>query len=324
MELKAIKAKNSIKILYIMGYGRSGSTITDILLHQHPETFSVGALNNIYQWFIRDELCACGETVNHCSFWNDVTQQAGITSQIKDLAPPLKLQSLVEDIWHFRSLLQGKLDASQTKKYAHAMEALFSSIADVGNTTVIIDSSKSTRDCTGRALALHRHTNLDIKVLHLIRDGRGVAWSAMKSAGSEERKRLINLPFFNFIRTTLSWTLVNWLARITIKALPSESVMTLKYEDLCANPASALKRVGDFVTLDFQAVSDDVLQGKELAISHNLGGNRVRFTKKLTFRPDETWPDTMPLFYQRLFWMISGWLATQLGYLKYNNDKTKT
>jgi hypothetical protein len=59
-----------VKVLYIAGSGRSGSTILDNTLGQIDGFFSVGELRYIWErGLIEDRLCGCGERVHQCPFW---------------------------------------------------------------------------------------------------------------------------------------------------------------------------------------------------------------------------------------------------------------
>jgi len=56
------------KILYIVGAGRSGSTILDIALGNSPEICSSGELVRLPErGWLDDQYCACGERVKRCA-----------------------------------------------------------------------------------------------------------------------------------------------------------------------------------------------------------------------------------------------------------------
>src|SRR5262245_54968891 len=57
--------------LYIMGRGRSGSTILDILLGNSSQIESVGELVFALSRADRDR-CSCGLMLSHCFFWRQV------------------------------------------------------------------------------------------------------------------------------------------------------------------------------------------------------------------------------------------------------------
>ena len=66
----------TIKVLYIGGYGRSGSTLLDRLLGQMQGFHSVGEMWNIWQkCFIENQLCGCGKPFQECDFWSAVVEE---------------------------------------------------------------------------------------------------------------------------------------------------------------------------------------------------------------------------------------------------------
>ena len=55
------------KIIYVTGYGRSGSTLLDMMLGSDPDTFGAGEMSTIcrHVW-PNDEFCACHARVRAC------------------------------------------------------------------------------------------------------------------------------------------------------------------------------------------------------------------------------------------------------------------
>jgi hypothetical protein len=303
-------ANKPITVVYVMGYGRSGSTITDILLNSHPDIISVGALNNVYQWMLEHEACACGEELVNCSFWSDVVERhigypATDSKFMAQVHKMLRCQDSVERMRQYASVLFNKVSQIRKVNYREQMNDLLINIAETSGKHIVVDSSKSTRDCTGRPLALYRYSDVNIKVIHLVRDGRGVAWSAMKCAGSGERKRISELKLYNFMRTSLSWMITNFLALMTKWKLDDDHYMLLRYEDLCESPESELNRIGEFVGIDITRIKDHLVKGEKLDVGHNLGGNRVRFSRSVSFNPDVKWKSDMPMHYKLFFWVLA-------------------
>ena len=59
-----------LHVVYVMGVGRSGSTLLDIALGSHPRVESVGELKNLVRGGWRENgYCACGSRVQECDFW---------------------------------------------------------------------------------------------------------------------------------------------------------------------------------------------------------------------------------------------------------------
>ena len=53
-----------LKVLFIIGRGRSGSTILDNLLGQQEGYLSLGQVNGVWGKSLRGELCGCGEPLS--------------------------------------------------------------------------------------------------------------------------------------------------------------------------------------------------------------------------------------------------------------------
>src|SRR5690625_654505 len=124
-----------MRIIYISGYGRSGSTILEMSLSQHFYAFGCGELCNLFQSLIHNEHCECGEPIEICSFWSSVLQD--LTDGIKD----------DREEWHKitrkgERLCRGKEDLAV---WSHLWRNVLRSISKKSGCDTIIDSSKTTR-----------------------------------------------------------------------------------------------------------------------------------------------------------------------------------
>ena len=298
-------------LVYILGYGRSGSTILDIILAQHEDVVSSGALNNVYDWLEQDLCCACSEPVSRCTFWSRVLAGTSL-DQESVRSTRSRLQASVEGLGGFWRLLLGLNGESRRAAYRTATELLLRRIASVGGGSHVVDSSKGTRDCTGRALAIARYTDVPVRVIFLVRDVRGVVWSAMKGSGSQERPRSGGATI-NYVRSSLSWMLTNLLALVSEHALGPDRVMRLRYEDLCQDSEEMLAAMGDFLGIDYSGVSQRIAQQEPLWPGHQIGGNRVRFNRGIVFRPDRDWWTGLSRLHRSL--LVFAWpVMRSLGY----------
>ena len=60
-------------VLYLMGMGRSGSTLLDILVGSHPDAVGTGELASLVgAGWSHAERCACGLPASECPFWSVV------------------------------------------------------------------------------------------------------------------------------------------------------------------------------------------------------------------------------------------------------------
>jgi hypothetical protein len=87
-----------LKLIYITGYGRSGSTILDILLGQHEEIFGMGELSTMcrHVW-LNNEYCACGARIQACAVWASV--MSDWLSNGIEIKEHLALQKQVEPLY---------------------------------------------------------------------------------------------------------------------------------------------------------------------------------------------------------------------------------
>src|SRR6185312_6340404 len=169
-----------LRVIYIAGDGRSGSTLLDRLIGAYPGVFSCGELGNLLQSTASSEqLCACGDRAQACGFWHEVLRRWSV--MVPDFTER-EYRGLQRRYERLRHLLHPHHDQALTlddprfARYAEYTGALFNAIADLSGATVIVDSSKS----PARALALSRIPGLEVRMLHLVRDVRGVAYSLRK------------------------------------------------------------------------------------------------------------------------------------------------
>ena len=66
-----------LRVIYLGGLGRSGSTLVERLLAELPGVCSVGEVVHLWQrGVVEDERCGCGEPFGGCGFWREVGQAA--------------------------------------------------------------------------------------------------------------------------------------------------------------------------------------------------------------------------------------------------------
>jgi hypothetical protein len=65
------------KLVYIGGYGRSGSTLLEYLLAQNPKVVACGEIARHLRSFGRHKICTCGEPMQACPVWGDFQHKSG-------------------------------------------------------------------------------------------------------------------------------------------------------------------------------------------------------------------------------------------------------
>ena len=168
-----------VRVVYIAGYGRSGTTILNIALGQHSAVMGAGEISELTRHVWQEnEYCACGAPIRDCKFWSPVLQQWFEGSDALIISNYGKLQHKFEGLFGFAKVFFGIRNGKQLDTYALHTMRLFDAIISHSHAQVIVNSSK----LPGRAMALSLVPGIDLRVIHIVRDGRGVAWSLLKDA----------------------------------------------------------------------------------------------------------------------------------------------
>ena len=278
-------------VVYIAGYGRSGSTVLDVLLGNCPGVSSVGEL---FMFFRPGETrrCGCGATVADCSFWKAVRD--AYCHRVGE--PACDTMGLA-----FRRSVEGQHAMFSLKRhphYAKSQSALLESIAQVSGTAVVVDSSKTAVEVAHRPAAL-RAAGVSVKVIHLVRDGRGCMWSLMRGCNrkleqGEENPQLA----ISRLRAVLGWLQANLMAL-------GRDTLRVRYEDLVRDPSAELARIGRFLNIDTSAVVGSLAAGKYLRSGHSISGNRLRHTGIQRLELDDEWRKRLTLFDRMLYWFFA-------------------
>jgi len=254
-------------VIYIGGYGRSGSTLLDRILGQHPKIFSGGELHR-YGEFIRSNLlCSCGKAVPDCEIWSDVDR---LTDKVGTKASARWLNSA------FGLVL--KVPVDQKGDFVDDQRQLFQSIASVAGAAAIVDSSKTSYGAAGRPAALYRHAGIDLYFIHLVRHPYSVWASLNRGTNKQLEGRLSHWGARRMVslRAAIGWRFANAMAVRTAEEFGPDRAITVRYEDLIYRTKHEIERLGNFLHLDLE-VCFDVLSGRRPPREqHVVEGNRSR------------------------------------------------
>lgn len=299
-----------LKIVYIMGAGRSGSTALDLVLGSARGALGTGEL-----WAALEEdssktgSCACGEDFDECKFWTAALDRYENRLRPRGLSDVRRLRRLHDQARRLPQKLLGR-EPEHLEQYRADTIALFESLAEESNASTIVDSTKQ----VGRGFNLAQCPGLDVYVIHLIRDGRGVMWSRLRDRLRGEVYRnqwLRDRPGFSIAK----WTAQNALAeRVGLRL--GQRYRLLRYEDFASEPISTLREIAAWASLDLDDVIEALNAGEPLTASHQIGGNVRARSSKRTFRvnADESWKREMPRGTRAYFWLAAGWYARRFGY----------
>jgi hypothetical protein len=308
------------KVLYIGGFGRSGSTLVERILGQLPGFCSSGEVVFLWQRGLIDgQLCGCGVPVPECEFWSRVGKTAfGGWDQI-DAHEMLALQKRVDRNRYIPSMVAPRLrPAAQADldRYTDVLSRLYRGIGEVAGARVVIDASKH----ASTAFLLRRVPGIDLRVVHLVRDSRGVAYSWTK----EVRKPEVTgddafMPVYSPSSSGRQWVAYN----LMFDALGLlDRTMVLRYEALMANPREGLERILAHVDEpatpeSFGFLSDGSV---DLGCDHTVAGNPMRFHQgRLDLRLDQAWTTKLPERDRKVVTAITWPLQLRYGYSKKRN-----
>lgn len=303
------------KVLFIGGLGRSGSTLIELLLNELPMTLAVGETIHLWERGIRNgERCGCGQAFDHCLHWQAVGDEAFNGWDNVDLDDVIGLRWSIDRSRRLPAIAashgRGRPSKAERRYLGYLRRVLLASATVGGGPDVLLESSKHLS--TAALLALD--DSLDVRVLHLIRDPRGVAYSWTKDVPRPETDGEV-MPTYRPARSATRWVTDNLGFKMLSRRVPS---LTLRYEDFLRAPASSLRRI--LRLLDVEAAADDLhfLDGKRAALStpmHSVAGNPLRFGRnEITLRLDDAWRVQLPAGDRHIVSAITAPLLKAYGY----------
>jgi hypothetical protein len=287
-----VGASRPIKVLFIGGYGRSGSTLLDRVLGGIDGLCSVGELRHVFrEGYVENRLCGCGEPFRECEFWGEVTARAFGDMESFDARGTLELQERVDRWWRAARLAgprgRGRPGA-ELEAYRATLRSLYRGIASVSDARVIVDSSKDVSH--GYAL---RGVGDPLKpyVLHLVRDSRAVAhsWQRQKfNPGSG-----VDMDRYGLVRTSAEWMAINALTALHSRL--GAPYRRLRYQDFVTDPRAAVSSILDFLGEPTEHTRISARRTVELGEDHTVAGNPIRFRRgEIEVRRDDEWRTRMP------------------------------
>jgi hypothetical protein len=304
---------NKVKVLYIVGGWRSGSTLIDNLLGQVDGFFSVGEI--YYMWddnLIGNRLCGCGNPFRECEVWRGIMDEAYGGMELVDANEMVRLRKSGARTRHIPLLMmpQGEsLFKSRLGSYLDNLERLYQGISSSTGSSVVVDSSK---------LVLYGYLlgmlpSIDLYVVHLVRDSRAVTYSWMRSKFQPDID--IFMPRYSPAYSALLWNATNLAVESLWRDSP-ERYMRLRYEDFIARPKGSVAHMLELVgesNPELPFVDDHRV---DLGVNHTVSGNPGRFkTGVIELRPDEEWRAKIKRPHRKIVTALTFPLLLKYGYL---------
>jgi len=326
-------ANKKQQLVYLAAASHSGSTMTAMLLGAHPQLCSVGELKAIHLGNKDSYLCSCQTLVGECEFWQGVSTKMALQGQVFDISnagmdirtganayvhrllKPLVrgpfMETVRDSLLNLSPQWRKKLPLLQQRNADYV-----SAIASQAGVDTVIDSSK----IGIRLKYLLKNKNLDIKVIWIVRDGRGVSLAyknpseyadakdpKLRGGGAGKTQELGR----NVATGAEEWMRCNLETQAVLATMHRDSWLQVHYEDICTDTEATLDRIFDFVgvcptqkRLDFKTVE------------HHVVGNGMRLDSSEAIVLDERWKTELTSAELTHFDNIAGDYQRSLGYMQ--------
>ncbi|HEX2057150.1 MAG TPA: sulfotransferase [Actinomycetota bacterium] len=259
-----------MKVLYVLGRGRSGSTIFGNVLGELDGFFCGGEIRFLWDpVVVRSSPCGCGNVIFECPVWSEVLARLDDV----DLERVVAWQHEIVREHNTVRLLRHRSGRAWAalESYARVMRRLYDELAAVTGARVLVDTSKR----PSYAAFLGTLPEFDPYYVHLVREPHASAhsWRSRKyvsAHGGEVRRR-------SALDSTLRWDLLNLGSEAVLRRAGSARSRRTRYEDFVAAPrttvAATTRLLGERPArspfLDEHTVT--------LGVNHAIAGNPSRF-----------------------------------------------
>jgi hypothetical protein len=304
-----------VRVLFLGGLGRSGTTLLERILGELPGVHALGELVHLWQRdVLDDERCGCGERFSDCEFWLRVGAEAYGGWRPELARRVLALRAAVERTRHVPALAAPRLRAArgrQVREYAEVYRRVYAAAARVAGTELVVDSSKH----PALAFCLRWCAEIDLRVVHVVRDSRGVAYSWTKHRNRPEAEGAAEMTRYPPARSALLWNAHN--AAFGLLDRLGVPVLRVRYEQFLADPPAGVRALCDFAGLTPPDGALDFLTPTSVLLrtGHSAAGNPMRFTTgRIELHHDDAWRDAMPAPQRRLVSALTAPLLGAYGY----------
>lgn len=317
--LKASGAEK-IQLLYITSASFSGSTLLTLLLAAHPALATVGELKATSMGDVDKYRCSCGELIRACLFWQRLAKrlgERGVAFDVSRFGTHFRFReagSLADRV--VRADARGRLfeaarslalralpgAAREFRAILERNRLLVEAVCELRGTRWFLDGSKE----PNRLKYLSDSGIWDVKVVHLVRDGRGVTRSRLRRLEHRRPEVKNRRPFAR--KAAAAWRDVNTSCQRILATLPPGSWVRIRYEDLCRDPQGTLAPVFGLLGERPPELPEDFR-----SIEQHVLGNVMRL-REGRIALDERWRADLTAEELAIFDEIAGDMNRGMGY----------
>lgn len=282
------EGKTIARILYIAGWGRSGSTILGNIIGGLPGVFDAGELRHFWSRAGRaDHFCGCGESLADCAFWEKVkTELLADIDLPGDFDTVRRWQREATRLRRTRQVLRASstsdLPGEPFAGSVGALRCLYRAIAQVSGAEVIVDSSK--KPAYGALVRLASDAPVYV---HLVRDPRATAhsWQRVKRTPGGGRA----MPRHSAVASSINWIVCNLGGEMLLRR-KGDGGLRIRYEDFVRSPHATVREIATRIGQDASGGPFIDEYTVDLAPNHTLAGNPSRIRHgPVSLQIDDEW-----------------------------------
>jgi hypothetical protein len=239
----------TVRVTYVLGLGRSGSTVIGRALAEVLDAVPGDEVMAVWQrGVLEDRVCSCGARFSACPYWQAVvaTSPASFERETADrvVAEIHRVMGVLGPLRALTPRRRAALVASVPDRWFDAVGALYRGMAAVGGADTIVDTSKA----PVLAWLLTRAPGVSVRTVLVVRDPRDVARSWLRPPALPDGAH--ELPVLAPWKTAVVWLLCNVASERVQRALQrtargARGRGVVRLEDFTADPLGALRRVCD-------------------------------------------------------------------------------
>lgn len=302
---------SKIKVLYIAGFERSGSTVINRVLGQVDGFVAWGELRDIWEHgMIENRGCTCGALFRECTSWTKVLDRAfgGINEVDANEMLNLLQKTRAMVLPHYLGIAKRDFLKTNSKQYLESLESLYQAIQTTTNCKVIVDSTKAS--WYGYILGLL--PTIDLYVVHVVRDPRGVCYSLQQRKIKGESQ----CQWYNPLHASLSWNVKNSLVEMLLNH-SSERYLRISYENFIQNPKLVVESILSLLQEKIAELPFKDDSTVNMDVDHIITGSPSSRseTGAVKLRLDERWKKEMNQIDKVMIKSLTSPLLQKYGYL---------
>lgn len=246
-----------VKLVYILGGGRSGSTVLGILLGNREGVFYPGEL---FAWN-RYKGVPSTEKEETREFWKKVGEHAGDLTEYFEY----DFYELMESYYSIRYFFKWWRDAKLFKDYWDSNAGLFRELGEISGAHTIVDSSHYAL----RAFWLSRDPRVHMRLVYLVREPVRVVDAFLKKDIEQRYKHPLTANIY--------YSMANFLSLLIYLCFPGDKKMLVRFEDIIERPGEVLSEISRHI-----GITRGTPDFSDLKVGCLFEANRIKNKKKIS------------------------------------------